>query len=91
MFDLMIKILVYSMWIGMIVGPVVIFTLRLVLILKSALPKKAKYLALFLPFSYGVENLTADSKLRRIYHGALIFFFVLLVLGSCFLFYQYKG
>lgn len=91
MFDILIKVLVYSMWAGMIMGPVVILSLRLILVLKSPLPKGKKALAFLLPFSYGVESLTADSRLRRVYHGCLIFFFVLLVLGSCFLFYQYKG
>ncbi|MDD2398701.1 MAG: hypothetical protein PHP09_03405 [Bacilli bacterium] len=91
MFDIMIKALVYAMWAGLILSPITLLTMRVFIVLKARLNGVKLWLALLLPFSYGIESLTGDNRLKKVYHILLIIFFVFLLLGSCFLFYQYKG
>ena len=65
MFDIMIKALVYAMWAGLILSPITLLTMRVFIVLKARLNGVKLWLALLLPFSYGIESLTGDNRLKK--------------------------
>jgi hypothetical protein len=91
MFDLLINVFIFAIWIGIFVCPLTLFGLRLYYVVSQRLRGKIRLLVLFLPFSLGFEAHASKSKFKTLYDSLLIAFFVLMFLGSLFLFIQYKS
>lgn len=91
MFDVMINIAIFALWIGIFAGPITLFGLRLYYVINEQISLKMRLFILFLPFSIGIESAMAKGKFKKLYDGLVIAFFCLLLLGSLFLFAQYKS
>lgn len=90
-FDIFIKIMIYSSWIGIFLAPTTLFGLRIFHFFTNKTGVlKQRLLTLLLPFSIGVELFVPDSKFKKIYRIVLIIFFVFLLLSSFFSFYMLK-
>lgn len=90
MFDIMIKVLIYASWAGLILTPTSLLGLRLYYLLTSKSNLKTKLLTVLLPFSIGIEYYVPQSRFKKTYRLVSIIGFVLLFLMSLFLFYMYK-
>ncbi len=90
MFDIMIKVLIYTSWAGLILTPTSLLGLRLYYLLTSKGNLKTKLLTVLLPFSIGIEYYVPQSRFKKTYRLVSIIGFVLLFLMSLFLFYMYK-
>lgn len=90
MFDIMIKVLIYASWAGLILTPASLLGLRLYYLLTSKGNLKTKLLTVLLPFSIGIEYYVPQSRFKKTYRLVSIIGFVLLFLMSLFLFYMYK-
>lgn len=91
MFDVMIKIMIYATWVGIIITPIALLGLRIYYFFTSKDVLKTRLLVLLLPFSLGFEYFVPTSNLKKIYRIAVIICFVLLLIGSFFMFYMYKS
>lgn len=90
MFDILIKVLIYASWAGLILTPTSLLGLRLYYLLSSKDNLKTKLLTVLLPFSIGIEYYVPQSRFKKTYRLVSIIGFVLLFLMSLFLFYMYK-
>ncbi len=92
MFDILIFISVIAFWIAVIAGPITLFILRLYVSLQSKLNQKELLKVLLMPCSIGYF-LTFKEKtpLKKLYHSLVIFFFVLMVIGSILPLYMHLG
>jgi len=90
MIDSLINVLIFSLWIGIFGTPIILFGLRLYYILSRKINGKISLLILFLPFSIGFQIQASEEKFKKVYDSLIILFFVLMVLGSAWLFIQYK-
>ena len=87
MFDILIKVLIYASWAGLILTPTSLLGLRLYyLLLTSKGNLKTKLLTVLLPFSIGIEYYVPQSRFKKTYRLVSIIGFVLLFLMSLFLF-----
>ena len=90
MFDILIKVLIYASWAGLILTPTSLLGLRLYYLLSSKDNLKTRLLTVLLPFSIGIEYYVPQSRFKKTYRLVSIIGFVLLFLMSLFLFYMYK-
>ena len=90
-FDIFIKIMIYSSWIGIFLAPTTLLGLRIFHFFtdKTSIFKE-RLLTLLLPFSIGVELYVPNGRFKKVYHILLVVFFVFLLLSSFFSFYMLK-
>lgn len=91
MFDIMINVLIFALWIGIFLAPTSLFALRLYYVISRKLRGKVALFVLLTPLSIGLQYHAPKGKLKTLYDTFVIAFFVILVLGSFFLFAQYKS
>ncbi len=90
MFDLMIKILILSMWAGLVLTPLCMIGLKLFYVISTQVDMRTKLLVLLLPLNIVVKRFVKDVPFKKIYRMTMIVLFILLFLGTLFLFYMYK-
>lgn len=90
MFEFMIYILVNAFWLSLIGGTTLLFLMRLYAVVSYGKDIKKSLQILFIPCSIGfylyIQELNLFTKIYRI---MVIFFFVVTVFASLFLFYMH--
>ena len=88
MFEIMIFVLVYALWIGFILYLPILFVLRYILVSQNKFMMKEKLFILLMPFSIGFyHKLKASSKYINIYRMIHLTSIILIIIGSLLLFY----
>jgi|GEM_PF-459622 len=90
MFEFMIYILVNAFWLSFIGGTTILFLMRLYSVVINPIELKKTLQVLFIPCSIGfylhVKEMNVFTKVYRI---LVVFFFVVTVFASLFLFYMH--
>ncbi|HAV19658.1 MAG TPA: hypothetical protein DCX17_01355 [Firmicutes bacterium] len=91
MFELMIGVSVISFIIALFGTPIILLLLRIFEVITRKTNIKDALFIILTPFSLGYFYLIpSNGAIKKIYRGASIFFFVMLLLGSIFIFYMTK-
>lgn len=88
MFETMIFILITSFWVTLILGTILNFISRVVIVLSDTYQKKEVYYMLLLPFSYGIFKYAKESRYKKIHRILIIVLAITAILASLFLFYM---
>ncbi len=88
MLDLFVGVMIYSLWIAIIGGTAVLFSLRLWMVIKTKLKLKESLCVLLIPCSIGYYlKFPEKSKFKSIYQILVIVFFILMLIGFLFVLY----
>lgn len=88
MFEIMIFVLVYALWIGFILYIPVLFVLRYILVSNQQKDIKNRLYILLMPFSFGVyQKIEKQSLWMRTYRIVHLLSIVFIMIGSLLLFY----
>ena len=91
MFELMIGVSVISFLIALIGTPLLLLLLRILEVITRKTNIKDALIVILAPFSLGYFYLIpSNGPIKKIYRSLSIFFFVMLLLGSFFIFYMTK-
>ncbi len=92
MFEVVVRWMLYAFWIGLFVGPIVLFVLRLIAVLQAKIDHKTTLSVLLTPCSIGYfRAFPMMTPFKKIYFGLATFFFVLTLFGSLFVLYTFFG
>ena len=87
----MIGVSVISFLIALVGTPVVLLILRILEVVTRRISVKDALIIIFAPFSLGYLYLVpSNGAIKKIYRALSVFFFVMLLLGSFFIFYMSK-
>ncbi len=91
MFELMIGLSVISYLIALIGMPVVLLALRILEVVTRRINLKDALIVILTPLSIGYFYvIPSNGFLKKVYRSCAVFFFVLLAIGSFFIFYMTK-
>ena len=88
MFNIMIAVLMTAFWVSL-TGPFVLFGMRLYYVIARNVRGKIMHQILWIPCSIGFfMNVPSEEKYRKIYKIVSLIAFILICLGSLFVFYM---
>lgn len=90
MFDIMIKIIVYATWAGLIIIPATLLGLRIYYFIVTKSNLRERLMVLLLPFTVGVELYVPTGRFKKTYRIVTIVGFAFLLCTTLFLFYIFK-
>jgi hypothetical protein len=88
--DLILGVLIYSLWIGFVGGFIVVWILRFLVLFQAKVSRKEFLIGMFIPGSIGLYALhLPKTRLSSYYNVAVVIQFVLIVLGSLWVVYTH--
>ena len=88
MLDTLLMTIIYALYLGAFVGPVILFILRIIIARLEKLRPKTQLFVIFLPFSIGLfQSFKGPYKFQRLYQTLLIVSTILALYGMLYMLY----